>query len=296
MPVPGGGGMPPLPTISWATVGHEQPEDEVPDITAAYWFMRGGQAYVECTIQPGGGQVVARVNMDGCYEPLSFGDRVCLLHIGGDPNASLVMGKVHDDSDPMPETVAGMPMSGVVIDPADSTRTSSRVQFIRPKPDCVLAVETTGTGDILIHSEAGVSIKAGAAGFVHIDGQQVVLGQGPATPPVPGQMVGEEETPAVPFVPYGGAPTGYATNPPYAGLLDAIVRAGDAMQSTPGLDPAFFAYVTAVDVFLKAIAAVPAISAALVAALAAYQVAVPTPPTAIKSRAMTACQHVEARG
>lgn len=285
--------MPQLPAVAWGTIGHGADEDDVTDTTAAYWFIRDGQAYVDCTLQPSGALVVARVNMADSYEVMGFGDRVLVVHSNGDPQSSTIIGKYHDQRDPLPDRVAGMQIAGDDIDPSDRTTFAKRVQFIQPRPGVVLAIETQTTGDILIHSAAGTSIKA--TGYVHIDGAQVVLGASPVGPPTPGEVVGEDETPAVPFTPAAGQVTAYNTNPPYAGLIDAVVRAGDQLQSTPGLDPKFFTYVTAVDVLLKAICAAGPIAAILAAPLAAYQVAVPTPPTEIKSRAKTACQRVEAR-
>lgn len=292
---PAANAPPQLPAVSWGTVGHVPDEDdEVPDITAAYWFLRGGQAYVDCTVQPSGSRCVARVNMDGMYEPLSFGDRVILLHANGDMSSSMVLGKMHDDSDPMPATVAGMPTDGPVLDPTDKTRLAGRVQFVRPKPDCVLAIETTGTGDVVIHSGAGIELRAGASGWVVIGGQHVVLGDVVQIPPIPGQMVGEDETPAVPFIPPPGELGANPTDPPYEGFMDAVIRARDAYQSNAIIDPVFWIYLEALAVFVELIAATPPIAAVLAGPLAAFQ-AIPR-PTALTANAMTASSRVEARG
>lgn len=280
---------PGVPAISWATVGFEADPDE-PDATAAYWFIRGGQAYVECTLQPSGEQIVARVNMDGGYEVLSFGDRVVVMHANGDKQSSTIIGKLHDDEDPMPATVAGMPVEGAVFDPTTNARFARRVQFIAAKPGVVVAIESRGTGDVVLHAAAGVSIVGGSS--VHVDAAQVVLGAAPATPAVPGEVIGEQETPAVPFAPALDSPVVYATEPPYTGILHGAVRAKDVLQSTVGLDPAFWAHLLAQHTFVTALATLNPVTIA--AALTAYQ-AVPV-PTTLTSRAVTASQRVSVRG
>ncbi len=126
-----------MPGAMHATIGHVADEDEDDEGTTAYHFLRGGQAYVECTLQPSGGRVVARVNVADSYEVFSFGARVSLLALNGDPNAAVLAGKLHDDNDPIPASVAGnsIPVEGPVFDADTNARFARRVQFIQAAPD-----------------------------------------------------------------------------------------------------------------------------------------------------------------
>lgn len=284
-----------LPAISWGTVGHRTPADEGPDDTIAFWFIRGSQAYVECTLEPGGGHIVARVNMDGGYEVLSFGDRVVLMHCNGDPNSSVIVGKLHDDGDPLPASLAGgsIPTDGPVFDPDTNARFARRVQFIQATPDSVLVLETRGAGDLILHSSAGMALRA-PSGYVLIDGQHIVLGEGPAVAPTPALVTGDASTPGAAFLPPESPPLVNATSPSYEGFADGVVRAKDRYQATPAIDPVFFTHQTALETLVLAVAAVPLISAATAPAVAAYQL-VPK-PDGITSAAMSASQDVEVRG
>lgn len=64
-PTPSGGsGAAPMPGAMHATIGHVVDDHGLPDETIAYWFLRGGQAYVECTLQAkivGGGTVAPAI-------------------------------------------------------------------------------------------------------------------------------------------------------------------------------------------------------------------------------------------
>jgi hypothetical protein len=293
-PTPSGGsGAAPMPGAMHATIGHVVDEDGLPDETIAYWFLRGGQAYVECTLQPGGGQVVARVNVADSYEVFNFGDRVSLIACNGDPNAAMIVGKLHDDNDPLPASVAGgsIPVEGPVFDEGTNARFARRVQFIQSNPNTVFVLETRGSGDIVAHSGAGVLIKA-AGGYVLVDGDHIVLGAGPEVAAVPETVVGEEPAPGAPMLPPIPEPGGNLTEPPYEGIAHGLVRASDPYQSNAAIDPVFFTYVTALETLVAALAAIPAISAAAAPALAAFQ-AVPK-PTSITSAAMSAAQAVSA--
>jgi len=294
---PGGAGMPALPAIAWATVGLEpDPDDPTPDATIAFWFIRGNQAYVECTLQPSGGTVVARVNMDGGYEVLAFGDRVVLACANGDPNSSVIIGKLHDDGDPLPEKLAGdtIPVAGPEFDPSTKAKFASRVQFIRSTSDTVLVIETTGTGDLVLHSAAGLSIRA-PGGYVMVDGQHIILGASPAVATVPGMVVGEEATPGVPFLPPQSEVGFTDTIPPYEGYLDCLVRARDKYQVNSTNDPEPFLYWQALDVIVNAILTVPEVIVAIAPAIVVWQSLGLSPPTKLTSEAMSASQLVEAR-
>lgn len=285
-----------MPGALHATIGHKAEDDEPDDATTAYWFLRGGQAYVECTLQPGGGQVVARVNVADSYEVFSFGARVSLLALNGDPNASVIAGKLHDDRDPIPASVAGgsVPVEGPVFDPDTNARYARRVQFIQSAPNTVFVLETRGTGDVVVHSGAGVSIKA-AGGFVLVDGDHVMLGASAQAAPAPATVMGEDEQAGAPMLPPEIEQSVNATDPLYEGYAYGLVRASDRYQSTAGIDPAFFTYLTAIDTLVAFIAGSPelvAVAPGLVAALAAFQ-AVPK-PASLTSAAMSASQAVSA--
>jgi hypothetical protein len=294
---PGGAGMPALPAIAWATVGLEpDPDDPTPDATIAFWFIRGNQAYVECTLQPSGGTVVARVNMDGGYEVLAFGDRVVLACANGDPNSSVIIGKLHDDGDPLPEKLAGdsIPVAGPEFDPSTKAKFASRVQFIRSTADTVLVLETTGAGDLVLHSAAGLSIRA-PGGYVMVDGQHIILGASPEVATVPGMVVGEEATPGVPFLPPQSDIGTTDTIPPYEGYLDGLVRARDKFQVNSTNDPEPFLYWQALHVIVNAILTVPEVLVAIAPAIVVWQALGLSPPTKLTSEAMSASQRVEAR-
>jgi len=282
-----------MPGAMHATIGHVADEDEDDEGTTAYHFLRGGQAYVECTLQPSGGRVVARVNVADSYEVFSFGARVSLLALNGDPNAAVLAGKLHDDNDPIPASVAGnsIPVEGPVFDADTNARFARRVQFIQAAPNTVFVLETRGTGDVVVHSGAGVSIKAGD-GYVLIDGGHIVLGAGALVAPVPATVVGEDEEAGAPMLPPIPEPGGNATEPPYAGIAHGLVRASDAYQSNAAIDPVFFTYLAALEALVAALAAIPLISAAATPALAAFQL-VPK-PTGLTSQAMSAAQAVSA--
>lgn len=294
---PGGAGMPALPAIAWATVGLEPDlDDPTPDATIAFWFIRGNQAYVECTLQPSGGTVVARVNMDGGYEVLAFGDRVVLACANGDPNSSVIIGKLHDDGDPLPEKLAGdtIPVAGPEFDPSTKAKFASRVQFIRSTADTVLVLETTGAGDLVLHSAAGLSIRA-PGGYVMVDGQHIILGASPEVATVPGMVVGEEATPGIPFLPPQSEIGFTDTIPPYEGYLDGLVRARDKFQVNNTNDPEPFLYWQALDVIVNAILTVPEVIVAIAPAIVVWQALGLSPPTKLTSEAMSASQRVESR-
>lgn len=293
-PNPGdGAGIPQMPAVMHATIGHEQDPDEPPDLTTAYWFLRGGQAYVECTLQPSGGQVVARVNAADSYEPFKFGDRVTLIACNGDPNASMIIGKLHDDNDPMPSSVAGVPVEGAVFDPETNARFARTVQYLQGSPGTVMAFESR-EADMILHSGFGINVSA-PDGWIVMNGQHVVLGAPVQSPSQPGAIIGEEMTPSAPFLPPLSVPHTTGTTPPYDGLRDSIVRAQDKFQATNVTDPTFFAYLTALDAIITAIAGMPelvAVAPGLTALLTTFQ-AVPK-PAGITCEAMSASQTCEA--
>ncbi len=296
-PNPSGGTAPALPAIVWATVGLAPDDDDpTPDATVAFWFIRGNQAYVECTIQPSGAHAVARVNMDGGYETLSFGDRVVLACAGGDPNASVVVGKLHDDADPLQEKLAGdsIPVIGPEFDPTKKTKFAHKVQFIQAGADAVLVLETRGSGDLVLHSAAGLSIQA-PSGYVMIGGQRVVLGAEPETSPIPPLIAGETTTPGVPFFPPLSEIGFNETIPPYEGYMDGLVRARDAYQTNAAIDPEPFAYWQALHVIVNALLTVPEVLVAIAPAILVWQTAALTPPDKLTSAAMSASQLVESK-
>lgn len=236
--------------LSWGIVGHEDPNPE--------WVrIENGQPWVEVTMKPEGDEIVARLalpdagNAAGWYMPLTFGCRVMLSMVDGDPNDAAIVGRLWDEQCPMPGDVAGV-STGAAGKTGQSSGPAPAWQFIRTSDGQMLAIETGTNGDIVIHSAGSLLIKTGSAGAVQIDGT-VHLGTpalteptgatvGPAGATVPG-------TPAIPSVPVPFVPTPETTTPtyvPYVGNEDAIIRAKEPYQFSAATDPVNYALLAAV--------------------------------------------------
>ena len=241
--------------LCYGTVGHEDPILGTPEPNPAFVRIEQSQVYVEVTLRPDGDQIVARYGMDGAgegvgeYAALSFGCRVVVELIRGNPQNAVVRSTLNDANCSFPEDVAGV-QTGAVGAVAPGSRVPAPLwRFIKLAAGQLLAIETQTGGDILIHS-AGVShLKATTH---HLEGR-VALGEVPITPPV-GQTVGPAGTvvagvPAVPAVPTPatpGTPAPPATIVPYAGFEDGIIRAKDDVQSHAAKDPAYWVWIAAV--------------------------------------------------
>ncbi len=237
--------------LVYGVVGHEES-------TPAYVELRNGQPWVEVTMEPEGDEIVARVGFpssgaqSGWYLPLSFGCRVILELIDGDPQGAVIVGRLYDETCALPATAAGV-STGAAGVTGDVTAAAPAWQFQVLADGQLLAIETLG-GDILIHSAGAVEIKCSDSQRIHLNGA-VSLGVGPAVAPT-GASVGPggteiPGTPAVSAVPVPYAPPvpvppdGF--NPyPSSERNDGIVRAKQQYQASAATDPGFFTKLSAV--------------------------------------------------
>lgn len=234
--------------LAYGVVGHEES-------TPAYVELRNGQPWVEVTMEPEGDEIMARVgfpsagNQSGWYLPLSFGCRVVLELIDGDPQGAVIVGRLHDETCALPATAAGV-STGAAGVTGDVTAAAPAWQFQVLADGQLLAIETLG-GDILIHSAGAVEIKCSDSQRIHLNGA-VSLGEGPATAPT-GAVVGAggadvQGTPAdsaVP-VPYVPVPNTTPANIAYSGNSDGVVRAKEQYQFTAVSDPVDYPFFAAV--------------------------------------------------
>lgn len=227
-----------LNQIAVAIVGHNESSPE-------YVRIENNQPYVEVRIVPEGDEVIARLALGaagedaGAYMSITYGCRVLLAMPDGDPNNSIIIGRLHDDVCPMPDNVAGV-STGVV----DGKGPAPAWQFIKTPDGQLLAIETGEGADIIIHTDSSFLAKS-SNGF-HFEGP-CYLGYGPSSPPV-GGTVGEDgdDTPSTPAIPH--IPTPYTQNPPpspghvpYAGNAEGIIRAKDLFQFSEVSDPIGYA-------------------------------------------------------
>jgi len=236
--------------LTYGVVGHEE-------TTPNYVRLENGQIWVEVTMEPEGDEIVARValpsagNATGWYLPLSFGCRVILGMIDGDPNNSVILGRLNDENCALPGTAAGVSTGAAGV--VDEVTAAAPAWTFQVLPDGeLLAIETGTGGDVLIHSGAAVEIKSGGGQRIHLNGA-VSLGEGPLTAPT-----GATTTAAGAIQPGSPAasavPTPYATPPPvppdginpFVGNADSIVRAKQLFQSSIALDPNFWAKLTTI--------------------------------------------------
>jgi len=246
--------------LSFATVGHTDPQTGlIPEPTPQFVRIEQGQVWVECTIQPDGDEVVARLAMPGAgieqawYVPLEFGCRVVVELVKGNPQNAVITGRFNDALCRFPTIVAGVLTGGAGAVAPQVGVPAPMWHFIKTGPGQLLAVETGPGGDVLLHAGigGGVHVRAIPPQATHVEGQ-VHLGPPPTSPPV-GATAGPAGTvipgvPAVPHVPPPSvapapAPPGPAI--PYAGFLNGIIRARDLYQSDITVDPGFWAFVSA---------------------------------------------------
>lgn len=241
--------------LAYGIVGHS-------DATSAFVELRNGQPWVEVTMVPEGDEIVARVGLPaagagaGWYLPLSFGCRVVLELVDGDPQGAIVVARLHDENCALPDTAAGV-STGAAGVRGEVTAAAPAWTFQVLPDGQLLAIETQGSGDILVHSGAAVEIKSGGeSDRIHLNGP-TSLGVGPLTPPT-GATVGPggEDIPGTPAVsvsvgaglaPYVPAPNTQVGPSPWTGTLnDAIIRAKDRYEFTPATDPPNYAFFAAV--------------------------------------------------
>lgn len=246
-------------SVGYATVGHSDDLTTLPEPTPQFVRIEQGQILVECTLQPEGDQIIARVACPaagqgaGWYTSLSFGCRVVVEYPRDNPQAAVITGRLYDSECVMPPVVAGVQTGAAAAVAPKVSVPAPMWQFMKTGAGELLAIETGAGGDVLIHSGASVEINAALGlGTIHLNGR-VALGEGPVSPPV-GATAGPAGVtvpgvPAVPAVPVPATPSVPVTPNtivPYIGLRDGIVRAKDMAQSHAGVDPAFWTWITAV--------------------------------------------------
>ncbi len=238
--------------LSYGIVGHEEP-------SPAYVEIRNGQAWVEVTMRPEGDEIVARLGLpsagaaSGWFLPLSFGCRVVLELVDGDPNGAIIVARLNDEECALPATACGVSTgAGGIIDEAAAP--APAWQFSVLPSGQLLAIETQGTGDVMIYSGASMEFKTGGAtNRIHLNGP-VSLGEGPVSAPVGGTVLpGGKDAPATPMVSHVPAPFAPTLGVPPDGIdaytgtfADAVVRAKEAYQSNIAIDPNFWAKLVAI--------------------------------------------------
>lgn len=234
-----------------------------------------GQVLVEVTLDPDGDKVQAYLCLAqtgpnaGDFIPVRPDEAVLVVFPGGDPDQAYIVGRLDDESTNLAPTVCGISTTG----PAGQVR---QFRWVVTPAGQVYAIQAGG--ELLLQGGgAGVRIKGAQ---VLVDGA-CHLGADFAAAPVPGQVAGggSESAPAAagPFVPPQGATL---TTPAFAGNAKAIVRVTDGVQSNAAIDPVFWTWRVALDVYLAALATLNPVTIA--AATTAYT-AVPK-PTAIESQ------------
>lgn len=257
--------------VKVATVGHR-------DRNPAYARIEESQVWVECTVQPDGCEVVARLGLAGAgdgygsYVPLDMGCRVLLEYPDGDPNDPVIAQRLNDATYPMPDAVAGMSTGQAGATTPGAIAGAPQFHFIKTRAGHLFALETGEGGDVLHHAGGSIELKVGDSSAIHLDGT-VHLGEGFATPPVPGSVApGNQQTAATPGVPHEPTPVTAQQNPLTAAQgkpADAIVRLKDGVLSNASIDTAFWGWVAAVSAFLDTASTTPT----LAAANAAYKLA-----------------------
>lgn len=258
------GGDAPGNSVSVATVGHVDDLTTLPLPNPAFVRVEDGDVYVECTLQPDGDQIVARLGAAGAgagwtwYVPVEFGCQVVVVFPQGRSDDAVIVARLNDQPCPMPPEVAGL-STGAPGTPLPAPATPGpQFQFVRTPVGGILALESGEGGDLLVHSGGSVEIKTLVPGVpapgvgpsaIHLNGR-THLGVGPTSPPVPGQTlpagVVSPSVPAVPYVPIPATPPAPAPPGPaipYVGFEDGIVRAKDLHQSDVTVDPTFWAFV-----------------------------------------------------
>ncbi len=234
--------------LCYGIVGHEES-------TPAYVQLRNGQPWVEVTMEPEGDEIVARVGFpssgaqSGWYLPLSFGCRVILELIDGDPQGAIIVGRLYDETCALPDTAAGV-STGAAGVTGEVTAAAPAWQFQVLADGQLLAIETLG-GDILIHAAGAVEVKCSDSQRIHLNGA-VSLGVGPLMPPTGATVgVGGTEDPGTPAgsaepVDYFLVPNTGGGPVTYSGNNDGVVRAKEEFQFSLANDPVNYAKFAAV--------------------------------------------------
>lgn len=227
-----------------------------------------GQVLVEITLEPDGDKVQAYLCLAqtgpnaGDFIPVRPGEAVLVAFPSGDPDQAYIVGRLDDETTNLAPTVCGLSTTG----PAGQVR---QYRWLVTPAGQIYAIQAGG--EILLQGGgAGVRIKGAQ---VLIDGA-THIGADFAAAPVPGQVAGggaeTAPTPAGPYVPPQGSTL---TTPPFVGNAKAIVRVTDGVQANISTDTEFFLYLSAVNTFIVA-----------AAALLGLPWAFPSAPSAIESQ------------
>lgn len=252
-----GTGSPDRVQIDIGWVGYTADDSDWPEDTPAWIRFEQGEPIVEVELRAGD-KITARIGLPPTVG-LSAGQQVVVAFPDGDPEMAVIIATMAGSYFPTPSSIAGI-STGADAATAKGTRIpATTFQFMRLLDGRALAIQTTGTGDILIHSGASVHLKcstanaAGApAGAIHLDGQ-THLGAAPLEPPTASEVApGGDEIPGAPMVPFVpepySSPGPAAPVPvPYTGFANGIVRAKDAYQSSAATDVDFWAWVTLIN-------------------------------------------------
>ncbi len=232
---------------------------------------------------------------------LAVGSVVLVGMVNGDPSHCYLLAFVDVVDDGLPDSVCGVrtgaELAAEVDIEVEPTAPLPLWQWLRTNPGRLLAIQSGA--DLLVHAAGLVELKTSE---VHVHGRMIV-GRGLLTPPT-GATVGIEdvddgEVPGVPATAQLENVIQTATEPPYVGDQDAVVRVKDRYQASAGTDPAAITYITVQATYLAALEAlvtviagsVPlnAVDPALATALATFQAVPPPgdPPTTITSEAMS---------
>jgi len=232
--------------VALASVG----QDATDPSRAFCYIDSSGQVLVEVTLEPDGDKIQAYLCLAqtgpnaGDFIPVRPGEAVLVVFPQGDPDQGYIVGRLDDESTNLAPTVCGISTTG----PQGQVR---QYRWLVTPAGQVYAIQAGG--EILLQGGgAGVRIKGAQ---VLVDGA-CHLGADFATAPIPGHVSGggaeTAPSPAGAFLPPQGATL---TEPPFVGNRDAIVRAKDEVQSNLAIDPAFWIWVKAVNVFIAALAA-----------------------------------------
>lgn len=264
---------PPKNGLSFAKVGHY-------DATPQFCRIENSQLFIEVTLVPSGEEVVARgmVGNGQAWSGIQFGERVIVCNPAGDGDDWVVLGKLSDTSWPLPDAVSGVPVAA----PAGPSWF-----FLRTDDGELIAIESGDGADITVHSGGSVRIGVNPGEQILLSGR-THIGADFTTPPVGASCGPDGElipgAPGGPYVPppYVLTPGAPLPLPAFTGPADGLLRAKDSLQSDITVDPAFWAWITAVH-------ALPTVGAILAA--------LPTPvpvPTALTSTAKTASRSTAA--
>jgi hypothetical protein len=244
-------------TVELATVGFLDDED-MPEQTPAFIRLEQGERIAELTTRTGD-KITARV---ACGLQLRAGQQVVVVFPDGDPTLGVILVGLDDLLNPTASSCAGVSTGASVATQKGTRPPAPTFAYQRLDEGRCYAVQTQGTGDILLHSGASVHLRASTTGALHLDGT-THLGVAPLSPPSGSRVApGSEEipgAPATPYLPEPYAPAGAQGQAPvpYLGLADGIVRARDLFQSNVTVDPTAWAWYIGVDAFVRA--AVPAL-------------------------------------